>query len=253
MSVLERLQASAREIAAREREVITVGPFTMFIDNRRTEKWWSLALSTVGTGSEAAPALPAMAAAFADRGRKGRIEIFDELCPDLPGALEAAGWTRTDHVPVMICTPKRFVMPPAPEGIELVVPTPDAPDRMWVEWHHTQVIAFEDPEPVAPADVEGFRQRVATRFFAGATVDGQVIATAECSPIAAGVSDVGGVATLPGYRRRGIAAFVTGAAVRAAFAAGAEIAWLSAAEAAQGIYARAGFTAVGTLSVHEAP
>jgi predicted GNAT family acetyltransferase len=84
---------------------------------------------------------------------------------------------------------------------------------------------------------------------------GDVIAgSATCSEPHAGVTEVGGVATPPEFRRRGIAAAVTGAVVGAAFADGVELAWLTAAgESAQGIYARAGFEVVGTMLGCDAP
>lgn len=253
MNLLERLQASSRVTGARDREPVTVGPFTAFIDERRPQKWWSFALAAPGTGMEAATALPELAETFANRARIARVELIDELCPDLPGVFEAAGWVRSDHVPVMICTPSTFVRAPAPEGIELVVPGPDVSDALILEWERTQEIAFEDPEPNPPVDVTLWRERAAARFLACAVAGDRVLGTAECSGIVAGVAEVGGVATLPEHRGRGIAAFLTATVVQAAFAAGGEIAWLSAAAAAERIYGRAGFSVAGTYSVYEAP
>jgi GNAT superfamily N-acetyltransferase len=251
--LLERLQAGTRALAGQGRETVRVAPFTAFIDHRRKLKYFSFAVPDVGAGAEAGEALAALAAAFSERGRTGRIELVDELTPALPAAVEAAGWSLAERIPVMACTPDSLVAPPVPEGIEIIVPGPDSPETVIAGWHRTLGIAFEDEEEVEEAEVQVWRERAATSFYAAALADGEVVGTAAGSPITLGNSDLGAVATLPGYRRRGIAGVLTARAAAAAFAAGAEIVWLTAAPGAEGIYAQAGFSVVGTAANYDAP
>ena len=215
-------------------------------------KYFSFAVPDREAGSEAADALPALAEAFAQRGRNGRVELVEELNPALAATLESAGWSLSERVPVMACTPDTLVVPPVPDGVEVITPGRDAPDVVVSSWQRTQAIAFEDEKPMEDAHVEMWRERAPIAFYAGAVTNGEVVGTAEGNPITGGCSEIGGVATLPAHRRRGIAGLLTAHATKNAFAAGAEIAWLTAHPEAQGIYARAGFSVVGTAANYDA-
>jgi GNAT superfamily N-acetyltransferase len=77
------------------------------------------------------------------------------------------------------------------------------------------------------------------------TVGGEPVATAE---VALGTDGVGGlynIATLAGWRRRGIGAGMTAAAIRAARGAGMRRLELQASEDGLGVYRRAGFVPTG--------
>lgn len=232
--------------------MVRVGPFTAFVDARRSERWASGALPDPGTGAEAVPALAELAAAFAARGRVGRLEIHEELCPELAAGCVAAGWTRAGSGRVMACGPGALTRPPAPPAVEVVVPAPDAPEELVRAWDRVLVIAFEDEEP-PPTNVAFWRERAAEDFLAAALADGHVVGTAVATQVTLGVTELMNVATLPEHRRRGIAGHLAAVCAAAAFAAGAELAWLAAYPGAEGIYARAGFAPLGTRSTWEAP
>lgn len=167
--------------------------------------------------------------------------------------LLADGWLLSERMPVMVCAPDRFVTPAVPAGLAIERVRGDSPDDLVLGFLRAQRVAFADDSPITPAEVARWRSRADEHFHMAGSLDGAIVGTALCAPIAGGVTEVGGVATPPPYRRRGIAASVTAAAVAAAFAAGAELAWLTAAgPSAQGIYARAGFTVEGTLLAYDA-
>ena len=251
--LLERLQAGTLALAGRGRETVRVGPFTAFVDHRRTLKFFSFAVPDRGVGAEAVTSLDAVAAAFSERRRTGRIELVDELTPALPAAIEAAGWSLSERVPIMVCTPDSLVTPPAPEGIEVIVPDADSQEHIVAGWHRTLGIAFEDESDVEDAEVQVWRERAPTSFYAAALSGGEVVGTAAASPLSLGNSEVGAVATLPEHRRRGIAGTLTARVTAAAFAAGAEIVWLTSFPDAESIYAQAGFSVVGTAANYDAP
>ncbi|MFL5847302.1 MAG: GNAT family N-acetyltransferase [Solirubrobacteraceae bacterium] len=251
--LLERLQAGTRVLAPATRETVRVAPFTAFVDTRRKLKYFSFAVPDTGAGAEAAASLEALAAAFAERGRKGRIELIEELTPALPAAIEAAGWSLSERVPIMVCTPDSLVTPPVPEGIEVIVPGTDSPEDIIVGWHRTLGIAFQDKNEVEQAEIDVWRERAPTSYYAAALSGGEVVGTAAGSAIAAGNSEMGAVATLPEHRRRGIAGALTARATAAAFDAGAELVWLTSAPEAERIYAQAGFASVGWAANYDAP
>lgn len=249
--LLERLRAGTLALAGRDRETVRVAPFTAFVDHRRTMKYFSFAVPDVGVGAEAGEALGGLAAAFAERERTGRIELIENLAPELPAAVEAAGWSLSERVPIMACTPDSLVVPPVPEGIEVIAPDADSSDDIVVGWHQTLGIAFGDG--FEEAEMEVWRERAPISFYAAALSGGRVVGTAACSPLTLGTSEIGAVATLPEHRRRGIAGLLTACVASAAFAAGAEIVWLTSFPEAERIYARAGFSVIGTQSNYDAP
>jgi ribosomal protein S18 acetylase RimI-like enzyme len=234
---------------------VRVAPFTGYIDERRATKYLSFALADAGASPQtAAAALPGLREAFAGHGRTARIEVIEELFPSLPGVLDAAGWTLSERMPAMVCTRDSLLAPPAPEGLVVERLGPTSPEELFLRYQSVQRIAFEDDEPVRPEHTALVRRRSDTWVCVAGILDGEVVGAANCTAAALGVVEVGGVATLQKVRGRGIAGTLTAAAVAAAFAAGADLAWLSAADdAAQRIYARAGFAVRATQSAYDAP
>jgi GNAT superfamily N-acetyltransferase len=250
--LLERLQSSVLEVAGRGgRERLRIQPFTAFVDHVRTLKYFSFALPDPGVAADAAPALPLLREAFAARDRTARIEHFEALSPDLAGILEAAGWALSERLPLMVCAPADHAAPPAPDGLAIETVGPESSDELITVYHIAMRTGFGDDEPVTEALIERFRS--VPSFAVAGRLDGRLVGTANCTRPALGVVEVGGVATLPEYRRRGVAGALTAAAVSAAFAAGAELAWLTAADQHAGrIYERAGFRVAGTQLAHDA-
>jgi GNAT superfamily N-acetyltransferase len=81
-----------------------------------------------------------------------------------------------------------------------------------------------------------------------ARASGEPVAAAGWTPGVDGISEIVGVATAEAWRGRRLAGVVTAAAARAAFAAGASLCVLSPGDdAAQRVYARAGFLPAATI------
>jgi ribosomal protein S18 acetylase RimI-like enzyme len=106
---------------------------------------------------------------------------------------------------------------------------------------------------------EGRLRAVRERHAAELTVtcvaeDGGGVQAAGSHQPAGAVSEVVGVGTLPAARRRGLAAAVTAALVADARGRGAEVVFLSAgSEAVARLYARLGFTRIGTAALAQPP
>lgn len=253
--LLERLQRSLCTIAAEGREHLRIGPFDAYVDRLRRPKYHSFALPEPGAADvELGAALPELRAAYAQRDRTARTEFMEVLVPGLEALLLADGWTCSERMPVMVCTPQTLTVPPPVAGLTIELLGGFTPEEKVVAFLETQRVAFEDDSPITGEEITRWRTRATTSSFAAGWIDGAVAGTAFASRPVDGVSEVAGVATRPEHRRRGVAGAVTAAAVQAAFAGGAELAWLTAAgESAEAIYARAGFAVQGMLLAYDAP
>lgn len=173
-----------------------------------------------------------------------RFELIDEASPGAVEALLAAGLTATARYPLLTLETENLIMPDIPAGLTVTVAesTVDAIDSQRVA-----SVAFEsemDENPSAPGDPRDGGGVVAR-------MNGTAVATAFWTPVADGVSEIAGVATIPEYRNRGLGTVVTAAAVRAAVElAGVRLAWLTPGnDGADRIYRRVGFTPAAT-AVH---
>lgn len=250
--LLERLQASLGEVAAAERETVRVDPFTAYVDRERPLKYFSFALPD--PGATAAGALDALRDAFAERDRVARIEHMEELNPALRSELEGAGWLLSERMPVMTCTAASLVAPPAPEGLTLRQVTHDAPEEEVRAFLVAQKTGFDDPHELGDADIAKLREWARRAPVFAGCIDGEVVGAGLASRVCAGVAEVAGIATVPAFRRRGVAGAITAAASAASFAAGAELCWLTAAdEPAARLYERAGYVRGATMWAHDAP
>lgn len=79
----------------------------------------------------------------------------------------------------------------------------------------------------------------------GAFADGQLIGTGTIHPDGAAVFRVRGMAVRDGYRRAGVGTAILEGLVEHARSRGATSVWCNARTTARGLYARAGFVAVG--------
>jgi len=109
---------------------------------------------------------------------------------------------------------------------------------------------LESLEPVSVVDAAAFARRAARvakgqPYVVGAWVDGGPVARGACT-VVGDTAEITGVATLPAYRRRGLAAAVTAVLAKDAVRRGARLLWLSATDdAVARVYSRLGFREIG--------
>jgi predicted GNAT family acetyltransferase len=109
-----------------------------------------------------------------------------------------------------------------------------------------QRTAFGDGDAVTDAEIERWGERNADWIRLAGLRDGRIVGVASAAPPVEGAAELVGVATLSDHRGQGIASALTAEVVARAFAAGAEVAWLTAADdAAARLYERVGFAPVG--------
>jgi ribosomal protein S18 acetylase RimI-like enzyme len=194
-------------------------------------------------------------------------EWVAETTPSLHAAAERAGLAVQSH-PLLVLRVEERSRPPIPEGVQVRLAT--AEDDLAL-WQAVAATGFGAPgTAVGPAGTDALRAGAAPpagrldflreRVRAGHTV--MAAAFAEGMPVAVGshqpmggVTEVVGVATLPAFRRRGLAAAVVDALVEQALDHGVATVFLSAGDAAIArIYERLGFRRLGSAcSAEPAP
>jgi ribosomal protein S18 acetylase RimI-like enzyme len=242
VSDVRDLQAFLRTSAQRGRLVLRVAPFTVTLDEGNALRFVNYAIPDDGAEPDAA-AVETLRAVFRAHDRLPRLEWVEEAAPAVAAVLAAHGMAEELRTPLMACTPEGLADAPAAGDGVSVAAVGDDDLRAAAD---VQRVAFGmDPVPAheAPPD--------ARRGGGGAVlarVDGVPAAAATWTPVIDGASEVGGVATVERFRRRGLAGAVTAAAARAAFAAGARLCILSpGGDEAQRVYARAGFRGAATM------
>lgn len=253
--VLQRLATNVATVGRRDRLTVDVGPFRAFLSPGLADDMMSFAVPTVADADWGA-AIGPLSHAFTERDRVPRLEHFAELQTGLAGALERAGLDRLSHQQAMAADPASLKRRRLPTDASVRFLDPDRPDRI-VELMALQQIAFELPEGAREdSEWRTFLERAVadgTVLAAMMMIDGMAVSCAGLQ-IGGGGAEVTGVATRPGWRRRGLASALCGVALDRFFAQGYDLAWLSAADPVAGaVYRRVGFRPVGTLLTHGTP
>ena len=196
------------------------------------------------------------------------LEWVAETSPELRAVAEAAG-LRVVELPLLVLRPAERQRPPIPEGLSLRVSGPD--DEGFPLLGAVADVGFSSPgtaigsegldelaltaaaRPSIEVDFWRERLRRGLTVRAGAYLDGHPVAVGHHQPVR-GVSEIVGVATLPAYRRRGIASAVVDLLLTDALQRGVEIVFLSADDDdVARIYERLGFRRVATACVAKPP
>lgn len=232
-------------VAAAGREVVPAAPFTAYLDRDDALRFLNYAIPDAGAAPPWSPdAIEALAAACLDRGRLPRLELVEACWPGLVDALTDAGFAIEGRFAGMTCEPPELRDASPPAGVTVTAETPDASDeriRARIRAQHEAFSAVAEPHPVSDAEVARARARPGGSVAAW-DADGACLGAASWTGVQLGVSEIGGVGVAAAHRGRGIAGALTAAAARAAFAAGADLAFLTPGDdGAERVYARAGF------------
>src|SRR4051812_11012155 len=242
MTDVHALQAFLRTSAGHGRRVLRVEPFTVTIHPDDPLRFLNYAIPDDGAEPEDG-AIARLRDAFALHGRLARLEWIEEAAPVVAAVLAANGMVEELRTPLMTCAPGELVEATADVEALTVEPVGDADLRAG---GNVQRVAFGLDALAADEPPSDARRGGGGSVLA--RVDGVPAAAATWTAVVDGTSEVAGVATAEPWRRRGLAAVVTAAAARAAFAAGARLCVLSPGhDEAQRVYARAGFRGTATM------
>jgi predicted GNAT family acetyltransferase len=236
-----RIQAAILANAVRWRESIRTGPFTATFDRGEDNRYLNYAVPDPG----ATPSLDDVAelvAAYRQRARVPRLEYIPQLASAVEAVLVAAGFQVEGRLPLMTCARIEDVQRTAVDGIELVAPASEEDYRgaASAQWE-----AYGEQGRPAQHAVDSLRRTVAAGGVAVLARDsetGEPAGAGSCTAPEGGLTELTSVGVRLAFRRRGIAAAMTGWLAERAFAAGMTGVFLMAAGQAEArIYERAGF------------
>ena len=181
-----------------------------------------------------------MIAVFEQHGRRPRLEFFRELWPDVPPLLETHGFRLKDTQPALAM--RRDDWKGHSSDVRVRMATPDDAEAI----NAVADIAFEGdgPDPNRTSAIRESLSAGRSRAAVALVPDGDEVIG--CGRIV-GVPDVRevvAIGVLPEYRRKGVGTAVTASLLEDFFIGDGEIAWLSAAPGAEGVYTRLGFKPV---------
>jgi GNAT superfamily N-acetyltransferase len=182
--------------------------------------------------------------AFQERKRVPRFEYVAELAPALEETLLAHGFRREAEARLMVCTRESFTPVPVPEALTLSVLTPASPREevraycIAARQGFSQGESYEVPEEEISKMLGELKEGSAVL----GRVEGQPAVVGMFTPLHAGIAEVGGVATIERFRKRGLGTALTSRVVQEAFDRGVDVLFLSTiTEEAGRIYERVGF------------
>jgi ribosomal protein S18 acetylase RimI-like enzyme len=246
----ERLQAHMRAVARQQYDSVHVPPFTLFFHPSDPLPYLNYAIPDEVPGDAASLAAPLerLKAEFARRGRKPRFEFVGAVFPALAGALEASGFEIEARPQLMVATADGLRdVPPVP-GLEVETLPATSPLDAFRGFILVQrrAFGFGDAAAVSDEDARWLRDGLGAGLCFVGRIGGEPVAVSMFLDPQDGLTELVGICTLESHRRRGLAGALTHAALRAAFARGVSVAFLSAADARAGrVYEAAGFTPFG--------
>ncbi len=243
--LLRRLAAQFATAVANGSVVHDAGSFRVHVWPTADPFYRNVAVPVEPTG-DWPQAIAAMQRVFALAGRTPRLEFFAELWPDLPAALDAAGFVTERHSEVMALAPTQLV--PAAVPVEPRLLGAEAPRSLLAAFLAGAGEAFGEAASLqAPGELERFADGLrrgtieaaamldATRPVSGASLTGR-----------ADVAELVGVWTCAEWRRRGYARATCTRLLQHLFDAGGALAWLSAGDSAScRLYRSLGFQPCG--------
>ncbi|MEU8661973.1 GNAT family N-acetyltransferase [Actinoplanes philippinensis] len=240
-----RIQRSVVSHLRTRPKAIEVGPFVLGLDPDTESPFINYASPQPGAPITAAD-ITELISAFAEAGRKPRLEYVTSCAPELEDLLVTAGFAVEERNQYLICPPERLTVFPAPQGLTLEEPSTD-PDRAAVV--AAQNDAFGDLPPEDPAAAVARMRRSQERggvVLGARTTDGEWVGGGQAAPPSDDVSEVAGIAVREPFRRRGLGAAISAGVTRRLFDSGVEVAWLEASgDDSWRVYERVGYVPAG--------
>lgn len=245
-----RLQEYLHRAAQGAYGSVAAGPFILYFHPTDALIYFNYGIPNEPAGGDLAEALSEVRSAFQARDRRARFEFIEEFAPDLGPSLKASGFEEEGRLHLMVATQETYTPAPSVDGLEIVMLTRESPAADLIAYRSVTRRGFgeEDTQPGGD-DLDQMRQRLeADRGPLLARLNGAPAGVGAFTEPSSGMTEIGGIATLPELRRRGIAAAVTDTALREAFAWGVDLAMLTAADERAGrVYERIGFRPFATM------
>lgn len=225
-SVVKRIQLYLQTQYS-DHDVLVGSPFTIFLHQHDTRAAASTAVPNSSTHANWLTALQAVKNSFHQHQRTARVEFLDALAPTLIPALAQAGFVQTGAATVVVCTPDTYRPAPTMPGLSSVILARDlSPEDIDINLH-TSELGFDPFNPRARhTEAQLFQETLMTDRAFLLRLHRQPVAAGMFAEIHQGVTELVGVTTLPQFRRRGFAAYLTGYMTQVAFARQVDLAFI---------------------------
>lgn len=185
---------------------------------------------------------------FEAHGRNAGFDLERGRHPNVEAELRADGLEVLVRQPAMAVRLEDVEAPQIPEGVEIVRATEPG---LLAELVAVEVAAFETDRAIAEGLLSPSQLSLPNVRFYAAIVDGRAVAQA-LTNTQHGAVGVFGVATLPGFRRRGIGRAITAFAIDDVRGE-ADLAWLQSTEMGRPSYESMGFRRIADWDVWVSP
>ncbi len=251
---MDRIQSYLRETARTNHEVVEITGFSLFFHPTLSGHTFNYAIPSLPHPAGVPESIAEMRREFARRGRAVRIEYIDNYSPSLSEKLKESGLVEVERLPLMACRPQDCR--PVPEVKCLSISR--LPTRITLQ----EALAFRNAQnrgfhpqvawPLPLEEGQRFLERLQHDAAFWGHLDGDLAAVGMYSAPQNQVTEFYGIATLPEFRRKGIAAALTAAMLADAFGREIQVAFLTAADdLAARVYARVGFVHCASSLVYE--
>lgn len=251
----DRLRAAVARLGG---EVRRVGPFEAYLHPDPEARGFQYAqpIEPLPGDDEVVAGLSDLRRLFAQRDVPVSIELNAPLFPRLPAILESQGFVITDREPLMILDPADFTPITAADVTVRFLGPEDSDAALSAFARIFTEVLMERAYTESPKEIARLRSEAehgGGRSHALATIAGQPAGTGFITT-SDEIAEITRVATLPAYRRRGVAATLTSFMLASCFEQGGRMAWLTAAaRPAQILYERLGFRLVGERLYYSDP
>jgi ribosomal protein S18 acetylase RimI-like enzyme len=249
-ALLRRLELASNRAMSRTRKWVDVGAFRAYFDETSDLIWLNYAapIQILGSETQTKRDVAALKKEFKRRQRKLRFEFIESLWPGLGTMLRTSGLRLEAAQPLMICSPAT-ARRKKPADIRIQPLNENDQDGVLDTFVQLSASAFGRDCP--PHELAEQRTRLRIELHAGARravmgwIENHPAGVAALSPTES-AGELVGVATLPKFRRRGVASSLSSHLTLDHFHRGGQVVWLSAEDAAaQAMYRTIGFTDAG--------
>lgn len=249
MIAIERLHAQLHASAGQNLQAVAVPPFVCYFHPTETAVFANYAIPSQPIDGNIDDALAAVIDTFRQRQRTPRFEYLQPFAPALAQILEAKGFVREMESYLMVCQPP-MVRPVAVDPAVTIRLLGGEGEETAVKqaFVTVQARAFggDDQPTVTAASAEAHWRQFAGVGKFMAWWNGEPVGAGSLTQPHKGVAEVAGIATLAGYRKRGVGTAVTHRITTHAFAAGLDTLFLTAGDEQAGrVYVQVGFQHIG--------
>ena len=250
MKIEERIQAYLRHTNSHCERTI-VPPFTLFTPTN--DKDDTFAIPHKPMVDDWSATFGKLREAFAQKQCLPCIQFVEAFAPELPAILKTAGFHQAQASLILSCTQNTFRPVPLIPDLAIVVLSQESTLDEVQEGLNTNELGF-NPEvsPLTQEDAASFRRKLITSRAFTVRFNDEPVGAGMFTEVHKGMTQLTGITTLPDYRRKGFAAYLTGYMTKTAFSRGVDAVFLVAADDdASRVYKRVGFQPVSALLTYK--